>query len=537
MIGNYPVNDDWVFVRQIEAFNQGILKLNAELDPSFLSQGFLGFIWSKFFGSGFVSLQILTILITLLGLWGFIKILKHFKLNKKLIVVSSLLYIFNPLVFTSAFSFMTDNYLLTFMILAIYFFLKYEKTSLYTDIIFASAFTLVAALVRQVGVFVGLAFVAGFLFEKYILKKSKAEKIRWLTGFTVLLAVFLGFYIPHIWPDYGSNRMFILPEQVLGRINLWLLSWHYIPLFMFPLFLGLRVKINTVRKQLVFLATASIFTIFLYNYNIFPVGNVLYLEGLHAKSDFRINFSLFDNIFFKLWFCVTVAFALAKGAFFLAELVRKAKLKWEKQDMFLLSLGLMNCFVLLVSSDFYDRYLLPSFVCFFLLFLKKFSKNIFVSKRVIFTTSVLIFISFALQWEFSAKSRIKWQQVRALSEKTGYVRQIQLNDTYIDYIVTQKENDFTGLIERKGAYDKECYVQEYTLDTDCKLLEITQKLEDFVDKRLIERKKPYNVHKKSIPRAKNNLNLLVYNQRYPSFLYDLVGKEAYVGSWCLEKQP
>jgi len=58
-----------------------------------------------------------------------------------------------------------------------------------------------------------------------------------------------------------------------------------------------------------------------------------------------------------------------------------------------------------------------------------------------------------------------------------------------------------------------------------------------MDKKLIERKKPVNVHKKSIPRVKNNLNLLVYNQHYFSFLYDLVGKEAYVGSWCLVKQP
>jgi len=451
MIGNYPVNDDWVFVRQIEAFNQGILKLNAELDPSFLSQGFLGFIWSKLFGAGFVSLQILTILITLLGLWGFVEILKHFKLEKRLIVVSSLLYIFNPLVFTSAFSFMTDNYLLTFMVLSIYFFLKYEKTLLYADTVFASILTLIAALVRQVGVFIGLAFMAGLLFEKHVLKMPKSEKTQWRAVFTVFLAVFLGFYIPRIWPDYGSNRMFILPEQVFGRVRLWLLSWHYIPLFIFPLFLGLRVKINTVRKQLMVLAMAGIFTIFLYNFDIFPVGNVLYLEGLHAKSDFRPTFSLLNNIFFKLWFSITVAFALAKGAFFLTDLIKKAKLKWERQDFFLLSLGLMNCFVLLVSSDFYDRYLLPSFVCFFLLFLKKFSKNIVVSKRVIFTTAVLIFISVILQWEFSAKNRLKWQQVRALSEETGYVRQIELNDTYIDYIVTQQQNDFTGLIERKGA--------------------------------------------------------------------------------------
>jgi len=67
------------------------------------------------------------------------------------------------------------------------------------------------------------------------------------------------------------------------------------------------------------------------------------------------------------------------------------------------------------------------------------------------------------------------------------------------------------------------------------VLKAAQNLEDFIDKKLIKNKKPYNVLKKSIPRAKNNLDKMVYNQRYFSFLYDLVGKEAYVGSWCLEK--
>jgi len=413
MIGNYPVNDDWVFVRQIEAFNEGIIKLNAEIDPSFLAQGFLGFIWSKFFGASFVSLQILTVLVTLLGLWGFVEILKHFRVEKKLIVVSSLLYIFNPLVFTSAFSFMTDNYLLTFMILAIYFFLKYEKTRLFTDILFGAVLVLLAALVRQVGIFIGLAFVFGILLEKYVLKTSKDKKLPLLSIITTLVAVFLGVIIPVLWPDYGSNRMFIFPEQVLGRIKMWLLSWHYLPLFIFPLLLGLKVKIKNITEKAVYIVVFATITFFLYHFDIFPAGNVLYLEGLHTKSDFRSNFSLFDNIFFKLGFSTLVAFAISRLTLFVKRIIGEKNLKWDRSDMFLLSLGFMNCFVLLISSDFYDRYLLPSFVCFFLLFLKKFSNSVQITKKVLFATAILIFISVVLQWEFSTKNRIKWQQVEA----------------------------------------------------------------------------------------------------------------------------
>lgn len=528
MFGNYPVNDDWVFVRQIEAFEHGIIKLSAELDPSFLAQGGLGYIWSRFFSANFVSLQLLTMLMTLLGLWGLVKVLRLFKLRKSLIIVSCMLYIFNPLIFTSAFSFMTDNYLLTFMVWSLYFFLRYQQNDLYRDVLLGSVLMLLAALTRQVGVFAGAAFLL-----RHWLGRSKKLELKVIL--TVLTALVLGILIPLLWPAYGSNRLLLLVEQIPERARLWLLSWHYYPLFIFPLLLGLKVKVDKAVDKVMFLVLAAIFTVFLYHFDIFPLGNVLYIEDLYTKSDFRSNFSLFDNIFFKLGLSVLVSLAMARLAMFFVQVIRSKKLSWESGDMFLLLLGLMNCGVLLISSDLYDRYLLPGVAVFWLLLMKKFSDQIEVNKKVILTTALMIFVSVALQWEFSTKNRVKWQQVRELSRATGYVTQIELNDTYIDHIVTQQKNDFTGLIERKGSYDKVCFVQEYTLDGDGVWLQKAQDLEDLIDKRLIEKKKPYQVSKKNISRAKNNLGRLMYNERYFSFLYDLVGKQAYVGSWCVEE--
>ncbi|KKS14242.1 MAG: hypothetical protein UU72_C0051G0011, partial [candidate division WWE3 bacterium GW2011_GWB1_41_6] len=125
MFGNFPVNDDWVFVRQVEAFSKGIFTLSAELDPSFISQGFLGLFWGQLFGYSFASLKVLTFIVTLVGLLFFVKILKLFKVPRNYLVVSGLLFLFNPLIFASAFTFMTDNYFLTFTLISVYFYLKY----------------------------------------------------------------------------------------------------------------------------------------------------------------------------------------------------------------------------------------------------------------------------------------------------------------------------------------------------------------------------------------------------------------------------
>ncbi|MFC1755826.1 glycosyltransferase family 39 protein [Patescibacteria group bacterium] len=527
MLGNYPVNDDWIFVRQVEAFNNGILKLSAELDPSFLAQGFLGYLWSKLFGTSFISFQNLTILITLLGLWFLIKILKQLEVDKKLLIISSLIYIFNPIVFNSTFSFMTDNYFLTFMLGAIYFFLnKSEKK----NILFGSVFILLASLTRQVGIFIGFSFIAAEFYACFVEKKKKNIKNVDKSILFVFIAVLLGIILPIIWPDYGSNRMFLLPEQALGRLKQWFLSIYYFPLFMFPLFFGIKTK----QKKVIFSIFLVVLTLVLYNLDIFSVGNVLYIENLHTKSDFKTNFSLFDNIFFKLGLSALIAFSFTKLIYFLKRFMVKGEQKkcsLEKEDIFLLSLFVLNFGILLISSDFYDRYLLPSFVCLLILFLKKHKELIKVDWRVVGSVVLLVLVSIVLQWEFSTKTRVKYQQARLLTEKTGYYKQIDLDDTYRKYAVSVKENDYTGLIDTK-VFDKECYVQEYTVDTDCKLLKFVQNIEDKVDKKIIGKKKPLGVNKKNIPRVKNNLDKLVYNQEYFSFLYTLVGKKAYVSSWC-----
>jgi hypothetical protein len=163
----------------------------------------------------------------------------------------------------------------------------------------------------------------------------------------------------------------------------------------------------------------------------------------------------------------------------------------------------------------------------------KLNNYLILNKKVFFGVALLIIISFSLQWEYSAKTRLMWNQVRALGIETGLKSQINLNDTYTNYIITQEQNDFTGLIERR-SFDTKCYVSDYTLGPDTNAFRWIESLEEAIDENLIKKAEPYDSKKKKgIPRAKNNLDRMIYNEKYFSVLYDFVGKDAYVGTWCV----
>lgn len=530
MFGNYPVNDDWVFVRQIEAFQNGILTLSAELDPSFVSQGFLGYFWSKFFGTSFISLQVLTFLITLFALFGFIKILQLLKIEKKIIALCALVFIFNPIIFTSTFSFMTDNYFLFFFIWSIYFYLKFlVKKENTLNIVLGSIFVLLATLTRQVGILIAVAFA---LVETIQLLKDKNLKKHFINIAIPVVISLLSIYITLVWPRFGANRTFIMSEQYKDRLFQVLLSLHYFPVFIFPFLIGLRAN---VRKKVLI---PVIFAIgyFLYTYDFFPVGNVLFLEKLYTKSDFRPSFSVIDNIYFKLMFASTLSVAITKLLVVLFNALKAKKRVFDQSDAFLVITAVLNFAILFISSDYYERYLIPSVIVFFILIVKKFSKQITITKNVKVALVLFIFISFSLQLEAYSIGKLKWKQVMALSEETGLATQIYHSGTYINYVVTQRENDFTGLIDRHASFTNKCFVREYTLENNSVTRKFLENLQEKFSNTFLKNPRPHGANKKDgISRATKNLDNLIYNEEYRSLIFNPVGKRAFVASWCINE--
>ena len=530
MFGNYPVNDDWVFLWQVKAFASGIFKINAELDPSFVAQGFLGLLWSKVFGLDYLSLQVLTFLISLGTVYFVYKTLITLGSQKIYAIAGALTLLFNPLFFISSFTFMTDNYLLFFLSSATYFFVRYLTQFNFRNLILGSFFGMLAAATRQNGILIFLpVFILGFV----PFSKEKGKQLLFPAIF-LSLSVAVAFF----WPRFGENKRFIEVEDFTGRLQTLLYAPQYLLIFLSPVFLAIRGRLQGLWRKIIAVVITVPAAYLLFKTDLFPMGNVLYIEELYAKSDFRSNFSLFDNIFLKSGLALVWGFGFAKLLLYvLSKIKGVVRLgNFSKPEIFLLSSAALNFGVLFLSSDMYDRYLLPSLLFLLLFLFGRLGTNYSLNRMCVFLSIALMaFISIVLQWDFSAKNSLMWKQLEDVRQKTGMSTQIDLNDTYINHVVVRESGDFTGLEPRRGSSDPLCFIQDYTLDTSSVLSKKLESLGRVISSKVVENPKPAGVRKKTLPRIKNNLDILLFNEEYPSILYGSVGKKAYVGSFCIDR--
>ena len=524
MFGNYPVNDDWAFFWQVKFFSQGITTISAIVDPTFLSQGFLGLLWSSLFGLNYLSLQILTFLISLATCFFTYKILLKLGIRKVFAFASALMLLVNPLFFSSAFTFMTDNYFLFFLAVSSYFFISYlQDRSNLKLLLLSCLFTFFLTATRQIGILLFLPYALALLGPSFKNPRKKFTKELILLVIFVLISILTMF----LWPKFGTPKRFLDTKYIFDRLQMFLLIPQYFVIFLAPVFIGIKTHSTSIKKTLGTLLITSICGYILYKSDFFPLGNILYIEELYAKSDFRSNFSLFDNVITKLLLAILWGYSFSKVLLHLISKLPKKFLpiKINDTDVFLISAFLINLAILTVSTDMYDRYLLPSF---FFLLLFVFSKvkesNFACTKSVYFYIFLLAIISFALQWEFSKKNNLMWQQVEKLRTETNLSKSIEFSDTYINHISVLESQDFTGLEPRKKSYDPVCFIQDYTVDSSSKVVSLLENLTN---------PKPSNVRKKTMPRIKNNLDKLMYNEEYSSIIYGAVSKKAYVGTFCV----
>jgi len=524
---NFPVNDDWIFFRQVEAFTQGNYTISAILDPSFIAQGLSGQLWSKLFGLSFVSLRFLTLAMLLLAMWGVYNLLKDFNASKLVIVVTLLTIGLNPLIINSALSFMTEIYFLTPFIWALYFFNKWISQNNSKFLLYGSLFTGISILVRQVGVVLVIAVVLLFAY-KYIRTKVMLSRNE-IAAFAIPLIISV--IVVAIWPrhlDGGSVGGFTNITSI--RLFDMVYSLPYFGFFLAPL-LAFNVSLTKKTKLAIFLLSIPI-AVALYKVDIFAPGSVFYVEGFHIKSNFRANFSLFDNVFFKIFLAYFVAFFTL---LFIESLRRAFKSMISQDQSFLFLLTFLGMFgVLLFGNDYYDRYLLPAIIAMIFLVVRFLpSAKMQIPKLAIGSIFLIGLMSVILQIDYMQKTSLMWDQAIKLQEETGLVNGILVDDVYAKYSNAKKQNDYTGLINTMpSSSERFCFVQKYTLDTESRVLGVSQGTDDLLNNSFDNPKIYESNKKKGIPKIKSHLDELKYNQEYFSPLYNLVGKKAYVGSWC-----
>lgn len=205
---NVPVGDDWVYTRSVEILLQeGRVEILDLSVVTLIFQVFWGALFSLFFGISFGSMRLSSTILFLLSGVAMYGICLEMGVRKARAALGAAIYLFNPLSYVLAFTFMTDPQFASLMVIATYFYvrgLQLERPS-HRAIIIGSAFAAMAFLVRQQGLLIPLA-VGLYLFTARRWRFDRAGIITALRVAGIPILIMAGYYL---WLIFSHGT----PEQ------------------------------------------------------------------------------------------------------------------------------------------------------------------------------------------------------------------------------------------------------------------------------------------------------------------------------------
>ncbi len=543
--GEFPINDDWIFKRQVDAFQAGVKPLSELIDPSFIFQGGLGFAWAEIFSADFADLRRLTIIHYVIFMLGVYKLLGVLKSSDSIRFLTFITLGFNPLIFFSSFTFMTEVYFLSYLVWAVYFYLRYFDSKKLGYLALALILTSLTILIRQIGVLLFLSYVGIEVYNLVILRAKVTAKT--ILGVVLgVVVVLVTIYFWSTWPKVVKPdstdflKGLISPEKLISRLkDVWMIL-PYFGYFLLPLSFYTFIRLESSKAKFRIMALSVIPAILLYKFDVFPLGNVFYLENLLTKPNFQLNLSIFDNVPYKILLAYLTSLGLVYLFYYLYKhtILSLSRVRLTTVQLYLLTSSLLMLASVFISSDFYDRYLLPFIVLFVLFIGTLFEKSLHVIKtkysKLPITLIVLLFVfsTFALTHEYIVQTRVRWLLAEELRNVTGYTTQIYVDSTYGKYMNSVIRKDFAGLDSGDPISDYVCFVDNYTLESPGSIYRAISTVDGLLED-VLTKPRVYESRKvQGLPKIKNNLEDLMINVEYRSLLYNLLGKRSFVGAWC-----
>ncbi len=528
--GEFAINDDWAYVRQVEAFTLGNFNISSFITASFILQGLIGAGWSKLFGFSLSNLRLLTVFNTFFIIAASYLVLKELKTPKKLVLPILLLIAFNPLVYTSSMSFMSDNYFLTFVIVSIYFYIRFFNRTKLADLLLAGLFCGLSIFVRQIGIVLPIALAITAILKDLPKINSKAVKTI-VIGFIVPL---MYLWVGSMWPRYPYASYINTFPGLISMLPRIFSALAYFTLFAFPIIISYKLVLTNKAKY-IYWGLIALLAILFFMLDVFPVGNVLSLEGFYMKNDFKNIHTIFNNVYFTFIAALAISVSFVRALFLLLsapkKTIKETLLSKTKTFLTLSALGLF--FIIFIGNDYYDRHLIPASIIFILLLGTTKSEE-FINRKLSYAIlGTMIVFSVFTQMDFINQTKLMWRQAIEIQNRTKYVTKIDLDSVYSKFYNAKGKNDYTGKVAQEAGGTPVCYVQQYTTSSDS----LYSKSWNFINEgieNLIENPRIYRSTKsKKGPDIKKSLEKLWYNEEYMSPMFNLVGKKAYVGSWCL----
>jgi len=254
--GEFPLNDDWSYVRSAFAFGSGQgLKVDQWSAPSLVGQALYGGLLTKIFSPHFLVLRISTLFLsccTAALLWA---IFRRTGIRRDLASVMLMAWVFNPLQFSLAFTYMTEIPFIFFLALAFYLYILHLDTGKLPCLALSAAVLGYAYLIRQTALFFILALVCGVLVDARKSVSKRMHEAMWAAGAS---GIFVVCYYLWILADGGATaavrRKFELlnyleSRQIIGNSYgmLFYLAFMIMPVLIFLIPSAYRLSLGFPR--------------------------------------------------------------------------------------------------------------------------------------------------------------------------------------------------------------------------------------------------------------------------------------------------
>ncbi|HEV2527370.1 MAG TPA: hypothetical protein VGT61_02830 [Thermomicrobiales bacterium] len=257
-----PVGDDWVYSLSVEyLLDEGRLEILDLSVTTLVFQVLWGSLFGFIFGNGFGTQRLSTVVLFALSGIAFYSLLRTLGISYGRSALGVAVYLFNPLSFVLAFSFMTDPHYVATMVISIAFYaagLRMDRPS--RKLILAGAFFAGCAfLVRQQGALIPLA-IGGWLLLTGQLWFNRRSLVR-LLEVAAIPAVMLALYYLWLWFIHGvpeQQDQFLNQIQSAGIGGTWLLLRRVtyfetviVGLFVLPITLAAIAGLGSIVRDLI----------------------------------------------------------------------------------------------------------------------------------------------------------------------------------------------------------------------------------------------------------------------------------------------
>lgn len=229
--------DDFAYIRTTEHLvKTGQLKLSEWTATALIFQTYWGFLFTKVFGFSIKVLHLSNIFLLYLGLIAFYQLLRRLKLTEYRALIFTLVLLSFPWVFQFTYSFMSDVFYMSLLIISLYFYIRGMQDNSKFPYFLGSLFAGLAFLNRQIAVVIPVSFLIVTTYQILLTKKIPWKSMVYSLGPVAIIIFLYNIWLKSVGPtvSYLYHVLYPLKEEYLPHIlpfhlnRIGLTNYHYI---------------------------------------------------------------------------------------------------------------------------------------------------------------------------------------------------------------------------------------------------------------------------------------------------------------------